>query len=230
MRYTYDVNQNSFTEEFTMKKNVVIKGKFKHRLWPVLYFFLTAAYIGAAYVLYSQFAAGLMLPAFLVALGLLMFICGASLGRTYRKRKLIVTPENVQVRYKKQSATFPLDEICHLDSTKKKLEIGSLEETVFVKSLKNSSAVYAEIVRLINELDGETAEDSTATENTVETIEAVTVESDAEEIVNKASDTLLILKEKMQQNRVLYESGEISHYEMTSRNAELLKAAFPDLY
>ena len=214
-----------------MKKElIVIKGKFKHRLWPILYLFLTAAYVGAAYVLYSQFAAGLILPAILVALGLLMFICCASLGRTYRKRRLIVTPENVHVRYKKQSAIFPLNEICHVKSVKKKLEIGTLEKTVFLKSLKNSGAVYAEIVRLINELDGETVEDSTILDNTAEEMETQTVEVENEEVVEEAVEAPLTLKEKMRQNRVLYENGEISHYEMTSRNAELLKAEFPDLY
>ena len=212
------------------KEAIVIKGKFKHRLWPILYFFLTAAYVGAAYVLYSQFAAGLILPAILVTLGLWMFICGASLGHTYRKRKLIVTPENVQVRYKKQSAIFPINEICHVKSVKKKLEIGTLEKTVFLKSLKNSSAVFTEIVRLINELDVETVESSTTLDNTSEEIEPQTVEAENEEIVEETVEAPLTLKEKMRQNRALYESGEISHYEMTSRNAALLQAEFPELY
>lgn len=211
------------------KENILYKGKFKRKVWPILYILLAAAYIAIAYVLYAQLHFDLILPIASAVVGVLMFFCGISLFRTYGKRKLIFTEQDLEIKYAKDSIVIPFAEVSCIVLEKRKLKIYWNGSVTLIKGLRKRKTVYNKFMSLLYDWQlkylAQPQIDDVA--SAMIGVDVIAEEPIVEEPIVEEPQTIL---EKLQHNRALYESGKISCDEMNLRNAALLSAEFPDLY
>lgn len=127
-------------------ETIILKGKFKAKIWPCLYFLLTAAFLALAYFFHQNLSSDLILPIGAIVLGLLMFIFGVSLLRFYSKRKLVVTGKDVVIMDAKNCFSMPIAEIDLVELEKKTLLFFYDEQIISVKGLRNRKAIYAKLL------------------------------------------------------------------------------------
>lgn len=207
------------------KENVLYKGKFKCKVWPILYILLAAAYLALAYILYFQLHFDLIFPLASAVVGIVIFFCGIAIFRAYAKRKLLFGEAALEIKYAKDSIVIPFAEILCVALEKRKLKIYWNDGVILIKGLRRRKTVYNKFLRLLYDWKLKYLSNEQQTEDIA--VAATAVDIIAEEPHVAEPQTTM---EKLQYNRALYEAGMITYDEMNLRNAALLSIEFPDLY